>query len=166
MTSSATRHTIQQGPASPALGGWRSGVHATAALLLLAALPVRHAQAMEMELEVSGLRHSEGRVMVGVYTEANWLKAPLLGHSVDASAQKDGRVLIRLTELPEQAGMRLALSVFHDLNGNGKLDSNAFGMPKEPYGFSNNAAASFGPPKFEKAQFEAKQGARIAVQLN
>ncbi|MEJ6004524.1 DUF2141 domain-containing protein [Paucibacter sp. AS339] len=128
---------------------------------LLGATP---AHALDMDLAVEGLTQSEGRVMVAVYTDANsWLKKPLTGTSVDASQQINGRLVIKLQDLPEGT---LALSIFHDVNGNGKLDSNAMGMPKEPYGFSNNAAGSFGPPKFEKAQFEAKQGALVSIQLN
>jgi len=46
-----------------------------------------------------------------------------------------------------------AISVIHDENGNGKLNTNLFRIPKEPYGFSNNASATFGPPKFEEAAF-------------
>ncbi|MCV2367154.1 DUF2141 domain-containing protein [Roseateles oligotrophus] len=122
------------------------------------------ARAVEMEVEVGGLTQTEGRVMVGVFTDAgSWLKKAITGGSAEAIQQKDGKLLIKLQDLPEGS---LALSVFHDVNGNGKLDSNAMGMPKEPYGFSNNAAGSFGPPKFEKAVFEVKPGSRIAVQLN
>lgn len=46
-----------------------------------------------------------------------------------------------------------AVKVYHDENNNGKLDKNAFGAPKERYGFSNNVRATFGPPAYEKAQF-------------
>lgn len=136
----------------------------TCAALLSAAL-VAPAYAIDMEVEVSGLTQTEGRVMVGVFSDAGtWLKKSVGGASVEANQQKDGRVLVKLQDLPE--GSSVGLSVFHDVNGNGKLDSNAMGMPKEPYGFSNNAAGVFGPPKFEKAQFEVKAGARIGVQLN
>jgi uncharacterized protein (DUF2141 family) len=31
------------------------------------------------------------------------------------------------------------------------LDKNLFGIPKEPYGFSNSARGSTGPPKFADA---------------
>jgi len=46
---------------------------------------------------------------------------------------------------------RYALSVFHDENGNGKMDTNFIGMPREGVGASNNAIGHFGPPKFEAA---------------
>lgn len=49
-------------------------------------------------------------------------------------------------------------SVFHDENGNGKLDRNFMGMPKEGVGASNDAAGSFGPPKFDDARFSYKGG--------
>jgi uncharacterized protein (DUF2141 family) len=42
-----------------------------------------------------------------------------------------------------------ALSVFHDENGNGKLDT-MLGVPKEGFGFSRNPPLTFGPPKFER----------------
>lgn len=46
-----------------------------------------------------------------------------------------------------------AIRVFHDENGNNKLDKNLFGAPTEVYGFSNNARATFGPPDYKKAAF-------------
>ena len=42
-----------------------------------------------------------------------------------------------------------ALSLFHDENGNGKLDT-VLGVPKEGYAFSRNPPLTFGPPKFER----------------
>ena len=45
-----------------------------------------------------------------------------------------------------------AIGVYIDENENEKLDTNFLGIPKEQYGFSNNAKA-FGIPKFEAASF-------------
>lgn len=47
-----------------------------------------------------------------------------------------------------------AISTFHDENNNGKMDTGMFGIPKEGYGFSNNARGMFGPAKFKDAKFE------------
>lgn len=46
-----------------------------------------------------------------------------------------------------------ALFVVHDENMNGKLDMNWLRIPKEGYGFSNDAKASLGAPSFEAASF-------------
>jgi uncharacterized protein (DUF2141 family) len=43
--------------------------------------------------------------------------------------------------------------VLHDENMNGKLDTNWLGVPKEGYGFSNDARASVGAPSFDDASF-------------
>ncbi len=42
-----------------------------------------------------------------------------------------------------------ALSVAHDINENGELDKNIMGIPKEPFGFSNDEMGMFGPPRFK-----------------
>lgn len=46
-----------------------------------------------------------------------------------------------------------ALAVIHDENMNGELDTNVLGIPKEGYGFSNDARAWFGAPSFADASF-------------
>ena len=46
-----------------------------------------------------------------------------------------------------------ALVVLHDENMNGKIDTNWVGIPKEGYGFSNNAKVSFGAPSFSDTSF-------------
>ena len=51
-----------------------------------------------------------------------------------------------------------AISLFHDENSNGKIDTNWLGIPTEGYGFSNDAKASVGPPSFEDAKFELNSG--------
>ena len=49
-----------------------------------------------------------------------------------------------------------AIAVFVDLNGNGKMDKNFLGIPKEQYGFSNNVMGKMAAPSFEQAKFEVK----------
>jgi uncharacterized protein (DUF2141 family) len=52
-----------------------------------------------------------------------------------------------------------AIRAFHDVDGDGKMGANPFGIPTEPYAFSNNAAGVMGPPKWSAAAFEVKAGA-------
>jgi uncharacterized protein (DUF2141 family) len=46
-----------------------------------------------------------------------------------------------------------AMAAVHDENMNGKLDTNWMGIPKEGYGFSNNAKALLAAPSFSAASF-------------
>lgn len=51
-----------------------------------------------------------------------------------------------------------AIGVIHDANSNAKLDT-TLGIPREGFGFSRDAAVSFGPPKFSSAAFKVEDGA-------
>jgi uncharacterized protein (DUF2141 family) len=45
-----------------------------------------------------------------------------------------------------------AVAAFQDRNRNDKLDRHVLGMPKEPYGFSNDARGVFGPASWKEAR--------------
>ena len=62
---------------------------------------------------------------------------------------------------------RYAIILVHDENGNGKLDTNALGVPTEPYGFSNNVRGFLGPPAFKEAvmQVDTDKAVRITPAL-
>ncbi|MEK8015864.1 MAG: DUF2141 domain-containing protein [Candidatus Parabeggiatoa sp.] len=111
--------------------------------------------AAELKLHITGIDDVKGgNIMVGVYeSEATFLNddSRIAQASVPVTEAKAG--LIR-TQFDLQLGKRYAIAAYHDANGNEKLDKNFFGIPKEGYGFSNNARGTFGPPSFEKAAFE------------
>ena len=87
---------------------------------------------------------------IGVYAdEESYLKNAI--HFQNVAVSETGTMTVSLQDIPFGT---YAISLFHDQNGNGKLDSNWIRIPKEPYGFSQNAAATFGPPKFQKAAFQ------------
>lgn len=46
-----------------------------------------------------------------------------------------------------------ALKAFHDVDDDGEMDTNPFGMPTEPYAFSNNAVGNMGPASWDRASF-------------
>lgn len=73
-----------------------------------------------------------------------------------ASGKANGDV-VRITVSDLSEG-RYAIKAFHDVNESGSMDFNWVGMPKEPYGFSNNAMGTMGPPKFDQAAFPVKKG--------
>jgi uncharacterized protein (DUF2141 family) len=59
-----------------------------------------------------------------------------------------------------------AVMVYHDENGDGKLDRAASGVPLEGYGFSRNARGKYGPPAFDDARIDIRSGAnRIALDM-
>lgn len=60
---------------------------------------------------------------------------------------------------------RYAVALFQDRNGNGELDTNFFGVPVEPYGFSNNVRPRFFQPGFDACSFDLNATQRIEIRL-
>ncbi len=75
----------------------------------------------------------------------------------------DGAPTCVFRDLP--AG-RYAFAGLVDHNGNGMLDTTLVGLPKEPWGISNNVRPSLRAPTFEEAAVLVDQGAlTIEVRL-
>lgn len=60
---------------------------------------------------------------------------------------------------------KYAITVIHDENHNGKLDTNFLGIPKEGYGFSNGAEATMSAPSFSDAVF-FYDGGRLQMSIS
>jgi uncharacterized protein (DUF2141 family) len=58
-----------------------------------------------------------------------------------------------------------AIKAFHDVNGDGKMNTNPFGFPIEPVAFSNNARPNMGPPVWDLARLAVKGTAAQTIQI-
>ena len=134
---------------------------ATAFLAVLFAAASACASAGDLTITVEGVASADGRLMVALYNSAETFRGkPALARMAPASA---GTVTLAFKELP--AG-DYAFAVYHDANGNGKLDMNAVGMPVEDYAFSNNAMGNRSAPAYEDARFQVPPGgAAVSVNL-
>ena len=109
----------------------------------------------DLRVVVEGLRHDRGRVLIALFdSEAGFAPDGVPVRVVDVAPQ-NGRASWVFTALPDGA---YAVRAFHDENGNHQLDTNFLGIPQEPYGFSNNARATFGFPSYEQARFAFDAG--------
>ncbi|GAB5450662.1 MAG: DUF2141 domain-containing protein [Halioglobus sp.] len=122
-------------------------------LLLLLIQPVLAEEASGiLTVEIGGLVDASGSVFIAVYdNEDDWLgKNAAARKEVVIEDSLSGEFVV--TEMVLPVG-EYALTVFYDANGNGDLDTNFIGLPKEPIALSNNAKAKFGPPKYKDARF-------------
>ncbi len=109
-----------------------------------------------IHVEISGLRNDKGQVLCALFSSA------------EAFPKKAEKAVARLTsKIAERqatcdftgvAPGTYAVSVVHDENSNGKMDTNFIGMPREGVGASNNAKGHMGPPKFRAASFRYESG--------
>jgi uncharacterized protein (DUF2141 family) len=131
------------------------------ALMMVAAQSVS-AGTVAFDVTVADAKSDAGKALVRISaTEKQFdgKEAPVRELVADV---KGGKVALHVEGLP--AG-RYAITVVHDVNANGKLDSNMMGMPTEPFGFSNNPVIRFGPPDFEDAVVTIAQDAKIEIHL-
>lgn len=102
-------------------------------------------------VEMVGFRNDRGLACVALFGEGGGFPDALDGAAALGEARiEGGRCTIALEDVPAGA---YAVSVIHDENENGELDTNALGIPTEGFGFSNNPKIRFGPPRFAKARF-------------
>lgn len=125
-----------------------------ATLISLLAIPfAAHAGELKLVINNSGL--SGKTLFVAVHSNAD--EFPM---SCDKAIKWTVIATGDQTELSikDIAAGDYAVSVFADVNDNGKLDTNFIGMPKEPVAVSRDAKGKFGPPKFADAAFKVGEG--------
>ncbi|HOY32523.1 MAG TPA: DUF2141 domain-containing protein [Bacteroidales bacterium] len=98
---------------------------------------------------VKGFKSNIGQLMVALYNCASDFpeNEPYKGSISKISRDVE---LIKFEKVPYG---NYAIAVLHDIDNDGKLDKNVWGIPTEGYGFSNNVREKFGPPSFLKARF-------------
>lgn len=121
---------------------------------------VQNLSAQSLTLEVQGIEKVTGKLYVGIYNSVEtFMKKPLAGFVMEV---KDKVMSIPCKGLP--AGT-YAFSLYQDENNNGKLDTAAFGIPTEKFGFSNDAEGVMGPPSYEKCSFTFSKDTTLVVHL-
>ncbi len=114
-----------------------------------------------IEVSMSGFDNNDGTAMIALYdSEENFLGKLLLG-KISEIENKEAKVIF--SDVPEGI---YAISVVHDEDDNGKLNMVMGFYPSEATGASNNAPAKFGPPKWEDAKFEVKNGQLVKQNIN
>jgi len=109
-----------------------------------------------IHVDVVGLRNDKGKVFCALYASADGF--PKDGQKAirrDTSSISDKKASCEFSGVEPGT---YAISVFHDENSNGKLDTNFMGIPREGVGASNDARGHMGPPKFDAAKFELARG--------
>lgn len=131
-------------------------------LLFLTLLLLDHSFEQEgnsqLTVKIQNIKKIKGSLKIGVYDHENYfLKKPRFAVDLGVNTHTLIHTFKDLTP-----GF-YALSVFHDENGNDKLDSNFMGIPSEPFGFSNDARGMFGPPLFQDCVIEVRERTKEIV---
>jgi len=118
-----------------------------------------------LDVHVKGLRSSNGSLVVLLFNDQRGYpgdhRLAFMKKTVDIV---NGSAHFRFERLPPD---QYVVSIFHDENDNGKLDSHWYGPPSEGVGVSNNAPARFGPPDYDESRVPIGDGeTKIEISLN
>lgn len=115
--------------------------------LALSAAPM--AAQSSVTVHVTGFSSTKGQLMLALHNSRDTFLTRKAPFRAAALAIGGDTVTYTFSDLP--AG-RYSLAAFHDENANGDLDG-VLRIPRERYGFSNNAHGRFGPPSYESTVF-------------
>ena len=121
----------------------------------------------DLKVHVTGIQKHQGVLLVNVFSSADGFPdhpehaARSLTIPVPSSGDSTQDFKVEGLETGTTA-----VSLFHDENSNGKLDTGIFGIPKERLGFSQNPRLGTHAPGFDECQFELpNSGTTIEIQL-
>jgi uncharacterized protein (DUF2141 family) len=115
----------------------------------------------QAQLTIEGITSIRGSVRVALYNKPEGFTEPKKAVHLKSVSVESATVIVDLNVPPG----RYAVAVFHDENNNGVLDKNAFGLPTEAYGFSNNARGRFGPPDFNSCVVEIGPNTKNSIKV-
>lgn len=121
-----------------------------AMILVLIAAAFRVEEKGALKVSLSNIKKT-GKIHVAVYRDGDdfpsekTMVKKMLGEAVE------GKCELQFEGVPFGS---YAIAIYQDVNGNGKLDKGMFGIPDEPFAFSNNFRPKFGGPSFEKCKFD------------
>ncbi|WP_066423925.1 DUF2141 domain-containing protein [Anabaena sp. 4-3] len=137
-----------------------------ATLLSFTCIKPLHAEpTAKLSVVVNGIRHQKGQICFRVYDSAKGFPMS------DTSEVQSGCTRITGKSVTKHFyGLKpgtYAVAIVDDQNGNQKLDSDFFGIPKEGFGISNNPTVSIqtGTPKFSKSSFFVYKNTTINISL-
>jgi uncharacterized protein (DUF2141 family) len=116
-----------------------------------------------LKVEITNVKAAQGKLLIGIYRpeEKFGEGKPAITDIIEVKTKGSKTATFEL-----QPG-KYALALYHDLNGNGELDKNFMGIPKEPYGFSKDFRPKFSAPSFDDCVFEVtgESSQQISVKL-
>jgi uncharacterized protein (DUF2141 family) len=118
-----------------------------------------------IHVRILDIRNSQGTVACALFESPEGFPIEFLHSATNVVIMKIRKSQARCDFQDIPPGT-YAIAVVHDENMNGKLDTGFLGVPKEGYGFSNDARALLGAPSFAAAamKYDARN-LELAIKL-
>lgn len=116
-----------------------------------------------LKVTITKLHNNNGVVLVSLFKDGvGYPDSPEKAYGKEKAYIVEKSATIIFKSVPPGS---YAIAILHDENNNQRMDKNILGIPKEGYGFSNNASAAFGPPSYKKASFTHNSATATEIQI-
>lgn len=118
----------------------------------------------ELKINIHNIKYS-GKMYFALYDNP-------VDFNSDNQSVEYMKIAIREIVIPDKHVLKLkvekgryAVKIYIDKNLNQRFDTNIIGLPKEQFGFSNDAMGVIGPPTYEKASFVVSENKLIKIKM-
>lgn len=114
----------------------------------------------DLTIEIVNLKNSKGKILILLFNKPAGF--PDQGDKSIFAGDFEAKKTIVIPQIPEG---NYALTLVHDEDGDGKLKTNMFGVPKEGYSFSNAKGNWLERPEYNKALFAHRKGKPLTIKM-
>lgn len=116
----------------------------------------------QLAIEIQNIEVVEGYIRIGVFnSEDKFLKKNSTFKNYIIAVESNTETIV-IDDLPKG---EYAFILYHDINSDGKMNRKFIGIPKEPFGFSNNVRPKLAKPTFEECKFVLEDNLELKIKL-
>lgn len=115
-----------------------------------------------LKLTIENINSIEGNIIIGVFNNGeHFLQKGKAFKRYSLKVTKQTETIV-IDNLPKGS---YAISLYQDKNLDGICNLNLFGVPKEPYAFSNNIKPRLSAPSYNDCKFDLFKDSNIKIKL-
>lgn len=132
--------------------------------LVVAFMLYAPANKADLKIKITGFKNNGGKCVIMLFkAEPGFPKEPKNAVQIFPMVIQNNACELTIPNLDTGTW---AVSVFHDANENGEVDTNFIGIPKEGIGVSKNVIPAMRPPRFDECKFQlAEPKMELQIQM-
>lgn len=116
----------------------------------------------DLKVTVTNVKKQKGAVEIAIFNDEKSFIVKGKEYKVNSKVVTNDTLVFIFTDIPKND---YAISIYHDVNADKECNLNFIGIPKEPYGFSNNFKPKFSKPTFKDCKIELNNNKSITIKL-
>jgi len=132
-------------------------------IFLLLVLPATTINAQDVEVTITGIRNTKGKMGLGVFRDNETFKKEKAYRELQFEKKdvSSGEMKVKFDLPPGTYGIALV----DDENSDGEMEYNRLGIPKEGFGFSDYYHKGLKKPKFDSFKFTLDKGQKKGIKI-